>query len=251
MKKAIFFDKAPSRVRILFQIQNLDTFESMKTVTLQVLQHNAQYQAGVTVLHDNEREESNDMEIDALTKEGSSHKGKGKSRAERQKSSCSGCGQRHMNRECWFKDTNKVETTKDCRLSRGEPRNSKNKRGKGKGKGYGKNSVDKITTPKEPKGPKESTVTSTGGGHISTSQISRISQVSSSWDQPHIQNASEENEAGYISATVRYREPPHQSEDWYAFRILVDNCADEHVCSPQDFEWIEIEPSENPNLVSA
>ena len=103
MKKAFFLDKAPSRVRILFQIQNLDTFELMKTVTLQVLQRNAQYQADVTVLRDNEREESNDMEIDALTKEGSSHKGKGKSRAERQKSSCSGCGQRHMNRESWFK----------------------------------------------------------------------------------------------------------------------------------------------------
>ena len=136
-------------------------------------------------------------------------------------------------------------------------------RGKGKDKGYGKNSVDKITTPKkpkwqkrpkepkEPKGPKESTVTSTEGIAISTSQISRISHVSSSRDQPHTQNASEEDEAGYISATIRFREPLHQSKDWYAIRILVDICADEHVCSPQDFEWIEIEPSENPNLVSA
>ena len=31
----------------------------------------------------------------------------------------------------------------------------------------------------------------------------------------------------------------------------MDNCADEHVCSPQNFEWIEIKPSKNPNLVSA
>ena len=31
----------------------------------------------------------------------------------------------------------------------------------------------------------------------------------------------------------------------------MDNCADEHVCSPRDFEWIGIEPSRNPNLVSA
>ena len=198
MKKAIFLDKAPSEMRILFQIQNLDTFESMKTVNPQVLQHNAQYQAGVNVLHDNEREESNDMEIDALTKKGSSHKGTGKSGAAGQKSSCSGCGKRHMNRECWFKDTNKVETTKDCWLSRNEPSNSKNKREKGNGKSYGNNSVDKITTPKRPtrpKEPKEPTVTSTGGVHTSTSQISRISQVSSSWDQPHAQKASEENEA--------------------------------------------------------
>ena len=31
----------------------------------------------------------------------------------------------------------------------------------------------------------------------------------------------------------------------------MDNCADKHVFSPRDFEWIEIEPSRNPNLVSA
>ena len=48
MKKAIFLDKAPSIVRIPLQMQNLDTFESMTAVTLQVLQHNAQYQADVT-----------------------------------------------------------------------------------------------------------------------------------------------------------------------------------------------------------
>ena len=151
MKTAIFLDKAPSIVRIPLQIQNLDTLESMTAVTLQFLRHNAQYQADVTVLLDNKRE-SNDMEIDALTKEGSSHKGKGKSKADRQKSSCSGCGQHHMIKECWFKDTNKVDTTRDCQfknMSRIEPRNNKHKKGKGKGKGKGKNSVDKVTTPKK------------------------------------------------------------------------------------------------------
>ena len=56
---------------------------------------------------------------------------------------------------------------------------------------------------------------------------------------------------GYVSATIRYRKPPQQPKDWYAVRIWVDNCADEHVCSPQNFEWIEIKPSRNPNLVSA
>ena len=84
-----------------------------------------------------------------MTKEGSSHKGKGKSRADRQKSSCSGCGQHHMIKECWFKGTNKVDTTKDCRfknMSRSKPRNNKQKKGKGKGKGKGKNSVDKVNT---------------------------------------------------------------------------------------------------------
>ena len=33
--------------------------------------------------------------------------------------------------------------------------------------------------------------------------------------------------------------------------VLVDNSADEHVCSQRDFEWIAIEPSRNPHLVSA
>ena len=139
-------------------------------------------------------------------------------------------------KECWFKDTNKVDTTKDCwfkNTSKSGPYNNKDKKGKGKGKGKGKNSV-KVTTPKElkelkePKKMKESTVTPTGG------QISRITQDDDTWD--HIQNPGEENAAGYISATIQYRKPPHQSEDWYAVRILVDNCAVEHVCSPQDLK---------------
>ena len=100
MKKAIFLDKAPSIVRIPLQMQNLDTFESMSAVALQFLQHNAQYQADVTVLLDNKKE-SNVMEIDASTKEGSVHKGKGKSKADRQKSSCFGCGRvGQMIKEC-------------------------------------------------------------------------------------------------------------------------------------------------------
>ena len=47
------------------------------------------------------------------------------------------------------------------------------------------------------------------------------------------------------------REPFRQFKDWYVVHVLVDTCADEHVCSPRDFEWIAIEPSRNPNLVSA
>ena len=38
---------------------------------------------------------------------------------------------------------------------------------------------------------------------------------------------------------------------WQIVRVLVDNCADEHVCSPRDFEWIAIEPSRDLHLVSA
>ena len=52
-------------------------------------------------------------------------------------------------------------------------------------------------------------------------------------------------------AAIRHREPFHQSMEWYVVRVLVDNCADEHVCSPRDFEWVAIESSRSPNLVSA
>ena len=55
-------------------MQNLATFEAMTALTFQFLQHNAQYQAGVTVTP-NIRKGPDDMEIDALTK-----KGKGKTR---------------------------------------------------------------------------------------------------------------------------------------------------------------------------
>ena len=65
-------------------MQSLDTFEAMTAVTLQVLQHNAQYQAGVTVSPNNRRG-PDDMEIDALTKKGKSHKGKGKSKIDGEK----------------------------------------------------------------------------------------------------------------------------------------------------------------------
>ena len=48
-------------------MQNLATFEAMTAVTLQFLQHNAQYQASVTETPNN-RKGPDDMEIDALTK---------------------------------------------------------------------------------------------------------------------------------------------------------------------------------------
>ena len=61
----------------------------------------------------------------------------------------------------------------------------------------------------------------------------------------------DEFETGYILAAIRHRETFIQSKDWQIVRVLVDNCADEHVCSPRDFEWITIEPSRDPHLVSA
>ena len=140
MKKTIFLDKAPLSVRISFQIQSLDTFESMTAVTLQFLQRDAKYQAGVTALPDNKRKSDN-MEINALTKRGKSHKGKGKNKAERQQSSCFGCGRvRHMIKNCWSKDTNKVNMTKD-RWSKDKRKSgpyNKGRKREGKGKRKGK-----------------------------------------------------------------------------------------------------------------
>ena len=81
MKRAIFFDRAPSTARIPLRMQNLDAFEAMTAVTLQFLQHSAQYQAGVTV----SPKGPDDMEIDAFTKKGKIHKGKEKSKTDRQK----------------------------------------------------------------------------------------------------------------------------------------------------------------------
>ena len=109
MNKAIFLDKAPSSVRLPLQMQNLDSFEAMTAVTLQFLQHNAQYQAWVTVTPNN-RKGPDDMEIDAKTK-----KGTGKSRAngktDGSKTSCFVCGRvGHMTKDCWFKDTSKGNT---------------------------------------------------------------------------------------------------------------------------------------------
>ena len=135
MKKALFLDKAPMNVRVPLQMQNLATFEAMTAVTLQFLQHNAQYQAGVTVTPNNRRG-PDDMEIDALTKKGKG-KSKGKSKTDGSKTSCFVCGRvGHMAKDCWFKDTSKGCTP-----------NNKGKKGKGKGKG--KNSVNEVTTPIE------------------------------------------------------------------------------------------------------
>ena len=75
MKKALFLGKAPATVRVPFQLQNLDTCTAMTAVTLQFLQHNAQYQAGVTMILGNRRG-ADDMEIDAQTKKGEGHQGK-------------------------------------------------------------------------------------------------------------------------------------------------------------------------------
>ena len=100
MKKALFLDKAPTNVRVPLQMQNLATFEAMTAVTLQFLQHNAQYQAGVTVTPSNRRG-PDDMEIDALTKKGKG-KNKGKSKTDGSKTSCFVCGRGgHMAKDCW------------------------------------------------------------------------------------------------------------------------------------------------------
>ena len=180
MKKAIFLDKALPTVPIPLQMQSLDTFEAMTAVTLQFLQHNAQYQAGVTVSPNNLKG-PDDMEIDASTKNGKSHKGEGKSKTDGQKSSCFVRGRvGHGSKDCWFKDT-----------SKGGPPSNNVKKVKGKGKGKAKNSVNEVATLTE------STIIPTGG--TSTSQIARITQDDALYRiVPKEEKDNEEYETGYV-----------------------------------------------------
>ena len=91
----------------------------------------------------------------------------------------------------------------------------------------------------------ESTTTPSVG--TSTSQILRITQDDiGDRPVPMDEDEDEDYETGYILATIRHREPFHHSKDRYVVHVLVDNCADVHVCFPRDFEWIAIEPSRNP-----
>ena len=107
MKKALFLDRAPSSERVPLQVQNLDTFDAMATVTLHFLQHNAQCQAGVTVTPNNKRG-PDDMEIDALTRAKTTKRARTnrpKPKGRRQAASCDG-GAGHMAKDCWFKEAN-------------------------------------------------------------------------------------------------------------------------------------------------
>ena len=45
------------------------------------------------------------------------------------------------------------------------------------------------------------------------------------------ENDNEEYKTGYVLATIGHQSF-HQCNDWYVVRVFVDNCADEHVCSP-------------------
>ena len=65
------------------------------------------------------------------------------------------------------------------------------------------------------------------------------------------EDENKEYETGNILAAIRHREPFRHSKDWYVADVSVDNCADEHACSPRDIEWIAMEPSKNRHLVSA
>ena len=65
----------------------------------------------MTLTRNSNKKGPDDMEIDALTKKGKSHKGKGKHKTDGQKTSCSVCGRvGHMPRDCSFKDTSKGVT---------------------------------------------------------------------------------------------------------------------------------------------
>ena len=94
-------------VRVPLQMQNLDSFGEMAAVIPQFLQHNVQYNAGVTTPS---RSGPDDMEVDALTKRGNGHNGHGKPThgVDGQTTSCFTCGRAgHLSKACWFKGTNK------------------------------------------------------------------------------------------------------------------------------------------------
>ena len=163
MKKiSLFLENAPSSVR------HLDTFEAMAARTLQFLQHNAQYQAGVTVTSNNRRG-PNDMEIDALTKKGKGYKGKGApSKTDGQKTSHFVCGRLgHMAKDCWFKETNKGSgpNNKGKKGTRQKAKDSKATRQKGnKAKGQkGKRQRRLHREEPQPAKPRESPKTPTLG----------------------------------------------------------------------------------------
>ena len=91
-------------MRVPLQLQNLDTFEARTAAIVQFLQHNAQYQADVTVTPNNRRR-PDDKEIDALTNKDTRYKGNEKSKTDAQKTTCFVCGRvGHMSKESWFKE---------------------------------------------------------------------------------------------------------------------------------------------------
>ena len=164
-------------------------------------------------------------------------------RGDRQKTSYFTCGRAgphvgragHMSKACWLK-----ETKKPCGRNSHAPSN-KGKKGKGKGTGKGKISVNELTIPVE-----ASLTKST----VSVSQISRVTQDTDTRDRSISMDEDEdgEYETGYILAAVDHRERFYRYEDWSAVHVLVDNSADEHLCSARDVEWIEIKPSRDPRL---
>ena len=77
MKKALFIDKAPMTVKMLLQMQNLDDYAQMTQTTLQFLQSNASYKAGVPTRQQPKADQSA-MEVDALTRKRKEKGGNGK-----------------------------------------------------------------------------------------------------------------------------------------------------------------------------
>ena len=107
MKKALFLDKAHSSVRVPLQMQNLDTFEAMAAVSLQFPQHDAQFQAGVTVTPNNRRTRRHgdrclDEERQKVTR------ARGRAKTDGQKTSCVVCRRvAHVVIDSWLKETRK------------------------------------------------------------------------------------------------------------------------------------------------
>ena len=116
-----------------------------------------------------------------------------------------------MAKDCWFKETNTWQEMQREKQEQCE-------------RGHDSDGVSDDSTRRNP-----------------ASQLSRTTQDTDTWDRPVPidEGEGEKFETGYILAAGSNLEQ------------RTNTCADEHARSPRDFEWIAIEPSRNPRLVSA
>ncbi len=263
MQRALFVDKAPASVKTLLQVQNMDDYAAMKAVTLQFLQSSAEYRAGIPVAPHPRRRGHRDpdaMEVDALTrkgkgkddkgKDGKSKKGKdskGKGKADHavnlkanwiRDAECWTCGKRgHLQEDCWLNTKGKAA-------------------GKQKVRG-GPKHVNELLAD-------DAATTSTSGSTIGPSASASQVATASAPGIRQVTYTEQEYESNFIFAVTEWSGNSNyvaeamnaevMDTSWGKFvpmEVLVDNCADEHVCNPHDFEWVKLEHSRDPCLEAA
>ncbi|CAK0803384.1 unnamed protein product [Prorocentrum cordatum] len=255
MKKALFIDKAPKSVKTLLRMQSSDTYEQMTMVTLHFMQSNAQYLAGVPVPPRPRRErDPNAMEVDAPTRKCKDAKGKDK--LGRGKGKDDKNGNTINIKADWIKDAEcficrkKGHLAADCwHNPKGKPQDSK-----GKGKRGTKKGINELTS-QEPwiawKAAADAFTAASSAGAPSTSASQAPGHVAKftyhehegDYETSHIfAITARSNQANYVGYNVG---------PWFPMSVLVDNCADEHVCGPEDFYRRGIQRSADPNLEAA